>query len=56
MLFSGLALAVRSGNYKVAGYLIAACNKKGGMYGFNQLHEDVFFIKKKKKNSLILIA
>jgi len=35
MLFSGLALAVRSGNYKIAGYLIAAFNKKGNVYGFN---------------------
>ncbi|CAK63631.1 unnamed protein product (macronuclear) [Paramecium tetraurelia] len=39
--YDQIALAVRSGNWKTAGYLVQMAMDKGHMYGFNQVHVDV---------------
>ncbi|CAD8085273.1 unnamed protein product [Paramecium sonneborni] len=39
--YSLIAMAVRSGNWKTAGYLVQMAMDKGHMYGFNQVHVDV---------------
>jgi hypothetical protein len=38
---SRVPVAVRAGNYAVAGFLIQQLIKKGGMYGYNQTHAEV---------------
>ncbi|CAK74015.1 unnamed protein product (macronuclear) [Paramecium tetraurelia] len=39
--YSMVAMAVRSGNWATAGYLVQMAMDKGHMYGFNQVHVDV---------------
>ena len=37
MLTSAIPFAIRSGNYKVAGYIVKNALKQGSFYGFNNL-------------------